>query len=198
MWVDGAPLFVDPGTFTYDAGKWRDWFRSTEAHNSLTVDGEDSSEVWSAFRVARRAKITSVSMDPENVTATASHDGYLRLSGPVAHTRTVERADGGAWTISDQIRGEADSHTYQANFQLPVGSNVELESSEDRAIIHRKNASSVDIEFSAPTDVRLTTEEGWVSEKWRSKESAPRLCVAFSAESEDHAELRTTISARAD
>ena len=198
MWVDGAPLFVDPGTYTYDAGEWRDWFRSTDAHNTLTVDGEDSSEVWSAFRVARRAKVTSASMDRENLTVTATHGGYSRLSAPVSHTRTVERTDRRTWRIADQIEGEADSHIYQAHFQLPEGSEVELHSSEDRATIHRRNASSVDIKFSAPTDAQLSTEEGWVAEEWRSKESAPRLCVAFSAESKEQAELTTTIKGSVD
>ena len=37
------PLVVDPGRFTYcdDPPHWRRWFKSTAAHNTVTVDGLD-------------------------------------------------------------------------------------------------------------------------------------------------------------
>ena len=44
--VDGAPLFVDTGTSTYEAGQVRSYERSTAAHNTLEIDGADSTEVW--------------------------------------------------------------------------------------------------------------------------------------------------------
>ncbi|HKB14200.1 MAG TPA: alginate lyase family protein, partial [Vicinamibacterales bacterium] len=39
----GVPVVVDPGRYTYcdDAPHWRRWFKSTAAHNTVTVDGLD-------------------------------------------------------------------------------------------------------------------------------------------------------------
>ena len=41
--ASGRPLVVDPGRFTYcdDPPHWRRWFKSTAAHNTVTVDGLD-------------------------------------------------------------------------------------------------------------------------------------------------------------
>src|SRR5262249_62005662 len=40
--VRGEGLLIDPGTYGYNLGeKWRRYFRSTRAHNTVTVDGLD-------------------------------------------------------------------------------------------------------------------------------------------------------------
>src|SRR5690606_33541669 len=51
----GQRVLVNSGTPLYAAGSERLRIRSTEAHNTLVVAGENSSEVWDSFRVARRA-----------------------------------------------------------------------------------------------------------------------------------------------
>ena len=56
-YVDGAPLLVDTGTSGYAPGPARDRERSTAAHNTVELDGTDSTEVWGAFRAGRRARV---------------------------------------------------------------------------------------------------------------------------------------------
>ena len=58
--VDGMPLLVDTGTSTYVPGPVRGYERSTAAHNTVEMDGADSTEVWGAFRAARRARFRGV------------------------------------------------------------------------------------------------------------------------------------------
>ena len=48
-------MLVNTGISQYGEGKERNRQRSTAAHNTVEVDGENSSEVWAGFRVARRA-----------------------------------------------------------------------------------------------------------------------------------------------
>ena len=50
-------IFVNSGVSTYASGRARHFERSTAAHNTVTVDKLDSSEVWSSFRVGRKAKV---------------------------------------------------------------------------------------------------------------------------------------------
>ena len=87
--VNGVRVLVDTGTSTYAPGAQRCWERSTAAHNTVTIDGKDSSEVWGAFRVARRARVTesTVSVSPDVVIIRGAHDGYRRLPGAPVHRR---------------------------------------------------------------------------------------------------------------
>ena len=50
-------VFTNSGTSCYGNSKKRLYQRSTEAHNTVVIDGESSSEVWKSFRVARRAHL---------------------------------------------------------------------------------------------------------------------------------------------
>lgn len=99
-------VLTNSGTSTYGAGLRRSWERSTAAHNTVEVDGENSSEVWSAFRVARRARPLDLEVgQPGNLLrAACSHDGYRRLGGAPVHRRVLE-TDGTALQVSDTISG---------------------------------------------------------------------------------------------
>ena len=102
--MDGVPLLVDTGTSTYAPGPVRDYERSTAAHNTVEVDGTDSTEVWGAFRAARRARVTrrrGRAADGGVLTIEAVHDGFRRLPGrPGAPPPLVaDRRPGCGWTI---------------------------------------------------------------------------------------------------
>ena len=47
---------MNSGTSEYGLGEERQRQRGTAAHNTVVIDGENSSEVWAGFRVARRAR----------------------------------------------------------------------------------------------------------------------------------------------
>lgn len=57
MFVDGQPVFVDPGTYIYHCDlERRNTFRKTENHNTVCVNGEDQSEMLGAFLWGRKAE----------------------------------------------------------------------------------------------------------------------------------------------
>src|SRR6185295_1096925 len=86
--LHGRRVLVNSGTSEYGTGPERQRQRSTAAHNTVVIDGQDSSEVWGGFRVARRAHCqwlaTSRTPAPS---IEAVHDGYLRLPGRNTHRR---------------------------------------------------------------------------------------------------------------
>lgn len=88
----GRRVLVNPGTSTYSEGPERQWQRSTAAHNTVEMDGQDQSELWSAFRVARRAHPIEVRTEDRDglLSAECAHDGYRRLRAPVIHRRRIE------------------------------------------------------------------------------------------------------------
>lgn len=93
--VRGQRIVVNGGTSRYGEGAGRLAERKTRAHSTVEVAGEDSSEVWGGFRVARRARPFAVSatVDKGAVMISASHDGYKRLPGSPVHRRTWRLAE---------------------------------------------------------------------------------------------------------
>jgi len=88
----GKNWIIDPGTFTYTGNpELRDWFRSTAAHNTVTVDGKSQSITAGPFSWKH---IANASVDVHVVGTgfdylEASHDGYKKLADPVKHSRTI-------------------------------------------------------------------------------------------------------------
>ncbi len=72
--INGHPFIVDTGISTYNKTERRQAERSTSAHNTVTIEGKNSSEVWGGFRVGNRAKVRLIEDTTNKVIAT--HDGY--------------------------------------------------------------------------------------------------------------------------
>jgi uncharacterized heparinase superfamily protein len=102
----GRRLLVNSGTSQYGSDRERLRQRGTAAHNTVVVDGFDSSEVWGGFRVARRARarLHAARLTPSGVLIEASHDGYRRLPGHNQHFRQWLLEAGGL-RIEDRIEG---------------------------------------------------------------------------------------------
>ncbi|MEB2353213.1 MAG: alginate lyase family protein [Burkholderiaceae bacterium] len=116
--LHGRRAIVNSGTSTYEADAERLRQRGTAAHNTVVVDSADSSEVWSSFRVARRARPMNVQWgsDPDGTLwLRAAHDGYLRLPGKVIHHREW-RLRPGSLRVVDRLEGRFASA--EARFHL--------------------------------------------------------------------------------
>jgi uncharacterized heparinase superfamily protein len=87
--VDGKRIVVNSGTSEYGLSQERFRQRSTAAHSTIEVDGQSSSEVWSGFRVARRARVTQIEKNEleDKIEFSAIHDGYTRLPNKSKHKR---------------------------------------------------------------------------------------------------------------
>ena len=90
MSFKGRRIFVNSGTSEYGMTAERQRQRGTAAHNTLVLDGENSSEVWAAFRVARRsrARLLDARSDDSGFSIVGEHDGYRRLRGRNLHRRS--------------------------------------------------------------------------------------------------------------
>lgn len=129
MTIDNKKLLVDSGTYTYQISSARDYFRSTAAHNTITIDELSSSQVWKAFRVAKRAK-TTVLNKVENhnfIMISAKHDGYAKVlkNEKIFHTRTVIYFKQKGFFIIDNLYGEING-THLAKMRFIFGQQVEI------------------------------------------------------------------------
>lgn len=85
----GHRVIVDSGTSCYGSNAERLRQRSTAAHNTVAIDGENSSEVWGGFRVARRANPVGLIVEEQGdtVRVRCGHNGFTRLPGKPIHYR---------------------------------------------------------------------------------------------------------------
>ncbi len=115
-------VICNSGTSRYGRDAIRLWERSTAAHNTVAIDGADSSEVWDGFRVARRAYPVGFGCaeSAEALGAWCAHDGYMRLPGRPVHRRTVEvSGDEVRWT--DEVTGAGE---HRAVGRIPLHPEV--------------------------------------------------------------------------
>lgn len=120
LWVAGARAVVDFGVASYEVDDARARTRATRSHNTVEVDGLDSCEVWSAFRVGRRGRgrVVSAERDGGCVRLRLEHDGYRWLAGAPSHVRTMTVRPG-ALEVHDEVVGGA--HALVSRLRLAEG-----------------------------------------------------------------------------
>ena len=145
----GRRLIVDSGTSVYGGGPERQRQRSTAAHNTVEIDGENSSEVWGGFRVARRAKPMDLQIKehPEEFRIACAHDGYRRLPGKPVHRREW-RLTRRSLTIKDNIDGKFDNALARLYFHPDV-------SLEDIGLIHLPDGNTCRWRVIGGTETRI-------------------------------------------
>lgn len=174
--LGGTDILVDPGTCDYFTDQtWRSYFRTTAAHNTVGVDGEDQSVMTGPFMWGARARSEVLLWEPSDRGGriVASHDGYARLADPVIHRRDV-RLDGGARElyINDDLDMRVD-HDVRVSFHLSeactvarVDGNVVLVAVDGRLI-------RFDVDPLLRVDVlrgSMAPRAGWISRGYHHRE----------------------------
>jgi hypothetical protein len=116
--VHGQTLLVDSGTYTYhESRELRDHFRSTMAHNTVTVDGRSSSEPGGTFGWQTRALAEQKTWIAGQRFGffEGSHNGYERLEDAATHTRSILFLKNDYWIIRDLVEAKGE-HEYALNF----------------------------------------------------------------------------------
>ncbi len=176
----GRTLLVDPGTFTYTGSKEeRDYFRSSAAHNTLTIDGESSSTSdgpfsWKQVANARTLKWIS---RPRFDFFMGQHDGYMRLSPPALHRRSILFLKNDYWIVVDEVETEG-THEYNLHFHFADSARPEIRS---EYLIERREGEA-GLEIFVGTDFgSWTVENGWVSRCYRHRSAAAVPRFSFQA-----------------
>ncbi len=182
---NGIRLFVDSGISTYETNPLRHFQRSTAAHNTVTVAGEDSSSIWGGFRVAHRAKPIEpkVTQYDDKDLISAGHDGYTRLKSRNIHFRTWSVFDDRI-VIEDTVSGQPASR--EAN--LYIGPEFVAQKDDNGfRITHKESGMQVMLRFSE-SDIALADSLYYCGFGRAVKNQ--RIQVSFSSDT-----LKTTIIA---
>lgn len=119
----GKLLLVDPGNFTYERSKWREYFIDSFSHNVVLVDEQPQRrrgaprETYIARQPATAIWKTGADMDYVEATFDENFGGNVRRS--VAHTRAVLFVKPGFWVVLDTLTAsDGKPHTYDALFHF--------------------------------------------------------------------------------
>ncbi len=181
----GEPFLVDAGTYCYggDSGS-RDYFRSTQAHSTMIVDGESQAMPAGPFRWQARpiARLRRWLPTPESDFADADHSAYLRLAHGVVHRRRVVFVREGYWVLVDDLEGSGEHHV-ALRFQFaPIDLQVaptlwaRARGRAGRGLFLRPFAA---VPLSASVHRgELVPLQGWVSQTYGKRAPAPVLAYS--------------------
>ena len=178
--VLGVPVLVDPGTFTYTGSReMRDWFRSTMAHNTVSVDEMSSSISDGPFSWKHRAnaRVTSWIADRRFDYVIGEHDGYLRLPQPVKHERRILFLKNNYWLIHDLLKSSGPHH-YDVWFHLADSITPQVSDDGKSLILALPSENQAQITVCSSKG-EWSSRQGWLSKCYGRKEEAP--VYAYSA-----------------
>lgn len=150
-------LIVNSGTSTYDESEQRLWQRSSQAHNTLVVNDQNSSHIWKSFRVARRARVRDVTLQHQLLKAT--HDGYDHRYH-LLHTRAWQFVDD-TLHIHDQIDfRKRKHHSYKIALHFHFHPDVLLIPKDDthfQCLLKHNNQCIAEIECASRAQLHVST-----------------------------------------
>ena len=127
--LNGQRVVVDTGASAYEPGKERHYERSTAAHNTLRIDGEEQAEVWASYRAGRRPRVGPLQGGRIDGFPFLRGEHYAYSRRNVTHCRTIVRQPNDCWIILDHLYGSG-SHTVESFIHLHPAIRVEQRESD--------------------------------------------------------------------
>jgi hypothetical protein len=153
IWVDGEPVVIDPGMPTYDAGAERDFFRSSEAHSTVSPGGSQF-ESWGAFRAGPLPDVELLEARPDELV------GRVVTARATEHVRRV-RIAAGAILVEDDVTGVAPAAVVST---LVLGSrNTAIDAAVEPERVERVVAER----FGERVPARALVQRGVATPRWR-------------------------------
>jgi len=173
--MGGQEMLVDPGTYAYHTHRqWRDYFRSTAAHNTVQVDGLDQSEIGGNFMWLRKAGAVALAHD-ETHFFEGKQDGYMRLRDPVMHRRII-RFDSKRNTVKvEDILECSGEHEVALHWHFAEGCHAETVG-QALHIARRDKGLHMSCQFGNGPQLHCASTApiaGWISRSFDSKAGIP-------------------------
>ena len=178
MWYNERNLFPDSGSYVYAGDKevmeWRNWFRATAHHNTLTLDNRDLETTES------RTLLWQPEGDVQILVT--ENPGYPGLT----HRRSVFFVDGTYFVIVDEASGEAEGMV-NLHYQMPRG-NVPNSREDMTFYTDFEEGSNFMFRCLGPESMTMKKEKGWMSTSYMKK--AQRMNVSFNVRKHADATVR--------
>ena len=178
LWFNGKKLFADSGSYVYagdgEVMKWRNWFRQSHVHNTLTLNWKDLETTNSK----------TLLWQPEGKVQTlvTENQSYKKLK----HRRSVFFVDGSYFVIVDEAVGDAHG-VINLNYQMPKG-KVDNSREDMTFVTDFEPGSNMKLQCFGPETMTMRKQEGWLSTDYRKK--LKRMDVSFNVKKYDAEPVR--------
>ena len=171
--VDGTPIVVDPGTYTYTLSReWRDQFRHTRSHNAATVDGRASAVPAGPFQWSTRVTSACDAWfdDGHVLLFSGVHDGFR----PASYRRTMVYLRPSLWIVRDEVRADGE-HELAVHWQCNTGIAVSPEPGE---ALRLTSPDGSGLTIRTAEQAAWSVDETWISPMHGVRERSNRLNAA--------------------
>lgn len=136
-------FLTDSGTFAYHTEpKWRHYFKSTAAHNTIEVDGQNQSQIGGSFMWLKKAEtfIDEAIIGEEFDYVKAYHNGYIKQNNSVIHQRELLFMKDKFILVIDRLTNKNSSpHQYSLHWHLDANCVTKLNSESNLFEIINQN-----------------------------------------------------------
>jgi len=166
----GRVFLTDGGRGLYIPDKWRDYFLSTRAHNTIMIDGRGQLRIplKKTHRVLAPLKNRWLSDEHLDFAGGTYSSGYGPQRIPVTHSRYVLFKKKEYWLVIDLLTGDGE-HEFNALYHfMPCQTAVD----EEMKSIRTQNSEGKNIQLVAAATIPLNIavvqgqenpEQGWIS-----------------------------------
>ncbi len=161
------PFIVNSGTYMYESGGWRNYFRSTRAHNTISISNQEQSQFWGSFRVAKRIKkVRRKKFVYKNIQFYAG--SYVSYRGN-EHKRYIGYLDMNTMIVLDSV-STPSKENIESYLHFVPEVNVEIIDN----IVHANKGVEA-IKLASIGTYNIAVGQGWYSEEFNVKEQNKHL-----------------------
>ena len=178
LWYNGKNLFPDSGSYVYagegEVMQWRNWFRRTSSHNTLTLNHKDIETTDSKTLLWKPEGDVQILV--------TENQSYEKLK----HRRSIFFVDGKYFVIVDEAVGSAKG-TVNLHYQLPRGKCVSDRTTMEFATT-AEEGPNVKLRCFGPDGMTVEKLDGWVSSTYMKKMKRPHF--SFNVKKMDNKPVR--------
>ena len=182
MAVDGVPILVDPGTYSYQANlPWRDFFRGPSSHNVLEIEDAERLVPDGPFNWKNKDLLHALPFAADSADRLEmGYAGRDQSGRAYSHTRIFSCLSQTEVRIEDRIEG---SGSHRMRLRLQFDPTCIVESTPDGSFIARSGELALHIALCASGPFKgkswsgsFDPLTGWYSPCYALKVAAPTLC----------------------
>jgi len=198
--LDGNPFLIDAGTYTYHTEKkWRQYFVSTTAHNTINIDDINQAEYIGPTMWLKHYTVDIINsiQQPNIEIASARHSGYKKID--CSHERTVEfNREKEYFIVTDNVDLNNRSHKVFQPWHLHPSIGFEKIDSHNFILQHKQGGRKLKIEFSRLVNIKIINGQtdpvmGWYSSSFLKKEPTTVLLGSMESFGSQNVILKTTL-----